>query len=227
MGTTMRACLLPLLLAAAAGAAPPSREDVARAHELLGALAKHHETLATLSATYEQERKTELSPEPLRSSGRFFYSRKAKCLVFHGRKPRTVQLRLDETSYQVYRPDAKKAERFVFPGFSPGRLLLAVFTPAVKDLRETHTVVAYAEDEGVVTIALAPKAEELRAHVARFQVKTRVADRTLLEVSYVRADGESVRIAFADVAINPALDAALFAKTLPKGTDLRVTEVKE
>jgi len=219
-----RFAFLPLLLAALAAADEPPEANRTKAKKALRAFAKGH-AARTLKVTYTQERTTALTVKPLRSRGTLYFSRADSCLVFDVAAPKTARLRLDATTYQVYRPDHKRAERYVFENFSPGRALLQVLRADVAKLEKAHEVTGYAEDAKAVRVKLRPKEKEFRKYVERLTVTLAKDGHVLRRISYRDADGDTVRIDFGSFVRNEELPEKLFAKELPEGTRLTVTKV--
>lgn len=199
-------------------------EEKSAARELLQAVARENATLETLQADYVQERESELSVEPLRSSGVLYYSRADSCLVFRSSEPREVVLRLDARSYQVYRPDKKQAERYVFRGSAPGAALLRVFGTDLARMEEAFELVAYRKEGGETRISLRPQAENIRRVMERLDVTIR--DRVVTRIAYAEPGGETVRIELSRVQRNPRLAREVFSRDLPADVSLRTTEVE-
>ncbi len=170
-----------------------------------------------------QERESELSLKPLRSSGVLYYSRADSCLVFRSDEPRQVILRLDAQSYQVYRPDKKQAERYVFRGPAPGAALLRVFGTDLARMEEAFALLACKKDGAETRISLRPSAEGMRRVMERLDVTIR--DRVLTRIAYAEPGGESVRIELSRIQRNPRLARELFSRDLPADVSLRTTEV--
>ena len=220
----MRSVFLPLLLPFVL--APPAQAELG-AEEVLKALAAKNESIRTMRARYVQQRTTELSAKPLESSGVLHYSRAQGCLVLHGEKPRRVILRLDRTTYQVYRPQRKRAERFVFRGGFSGSALVKLFSPEVGKLSTSYDVISFQADETLATVTLRPRSKQLRKRLRTLAVTVRLKDMVMVRFAYSSREKESVRIDLQRIERNPDLAPGLFASKLPVGTDLQISEIKE
>jgi hypothetical protein len=203
-----------------------SEEERNAARALLGRVSRENSGLKTLQADYVQERESELSVKPLRSSGVFYYSREHACVAFHAREPRHVVMRLDARSYQVYRPDKKQAERYVFRGAAPGAALLRVFGTDLDRMEEIFTVVGYKKEGGLTRITFRPEGEKMRGVMERLEVTIREDDRVVTRIAYADPGGESVVIELSKVRRNMPLSGQLFARDLPEDVSVRTTEVK-
>lgn len=206
---------------------PVLAAEAGDADRLLAGLAERNGKLATLRARYVQRRESELSAEPLRSEGVLCYSRKAKCLVFLGERPRKVAIRLDETSYQVYRPAQRRAERWEFRRNFSGAALLELFSPGVAKLTASYDTLELKREGEVATVRLRPKEERVLKRIRELRLALRNETFELVRFAYRDADGELVSIELSRIETNPKLPEATFAKEPPKGTDLRITEVKD
>jgi len=218
MGATVIGLLL-LLLAADA-------EEFAAERALLERFARAQEKVDRFRAGFRQERISALSRKPLVSSGVLYYRRDAQCLLFRTEKPGRVDLRIDATTYQVYRPEAGKAERFVFRDVSPGEVLLQAFGARVKELRAAFSVTGSKREKEFLRITLQPKTKALKRYVPALDLQFHEKRATLKSVRYTNHDGETITIELSSVDVEAEVSKELFAKDPPKGTKLRVIEVK-
>lgn len=218
MGASMIGLLVLLLVAAP--------ERFASERELLERFARAQAKVERFRAEFRQERRSALSRKPLLSSGALYFRRDLKCLLFRTEKPIRVDLRIDETSYQVYRPRTKKAERFIFHGPSPGRTLLQVFGARILELRAAFEIVGASREEDLVKIALRPRSKDLRRSLPLLELHLHNKSATLRAVHYSNRDGETVTIRIGAIDSDAKVKRELFRKDPPKGTSLRVIEVK-
>lgn len=205
--------MIALLMGAVLGAPqddPAAREALAR----LGARLKE---ARTLSARVVQERKTALLEEPLRSSGTLYYRREPARLVLQLSDPRPVTVHLDRSSYQVYRPDEKRLERFDFEDPEMGPRLLAAFEPRSEDVGKAFTVRRGEAGPGEVEIVLEPRDPKLARRVRRLVLRTD-PEGLLRRIVFTDPDGDEVTFLLSDVKLNPEIPADTFELGVPEGT---------
>lgn len=205
--------MIALLVAAALGAPqddPAAREALAR----LGARLKE---ARTLSARIVQERKTALLEEPLRSSGTLYYRREPARLVLVLTDPRPATVHLDRSSYQVYRPDEKRLERFDFEDPEMGPRLLAAFEPRSEEVGKVFTARLGQAGPGEVEIVLEPRDPKLARRLRRLVLGTD-PEGLLRRIVFTDPEGDEVTFTLSEVALNPELPSGLFELRVPEGT---------
>jgi outer membrane lipoprotein-sorting protein len=192
------------------------QEDAA-AREALARLAERLKDARTLSARVVQERKTALLEEPLRSSGTLYYRREPARLVLVLSDPRPTIVHLDRSSYQVYRPDEKRLERFDFedPGTAPR--LLAAFEPRSEEIGKAFVVRRGEAGPGETEIVLEPRDEKLARRIRRLALRTD-AEGGLRRIVFTDPEGDEVSFALSEVRVHPELPADVFELRVPEGT---------
>lgn len=201
--------LLPLLQAG------PS-EDAARL--ALRKLAERFRDLKTLSCSVAQERRTALLEKPIASSGTMFYRREPGRLVFRMTEPRTTEIHMDRTAYQVWRPDEKRLERIEFEDDELTGRLLMVFQPKEEEVGKSFAVRAGASKDGDLEVRLEPSDDRVRKRLRLLVLTVRESDGALRRIRYEDAGGDEVRFDLTDVKVNPDLPAATFELAVPEGT---------
>lgn len=209
--------------------APVPAQDAATrdATELLGRLAERQRDVKTMRSSYVQERRSALLSEPLVSKGNFLWRKDPGCVVFEVSEPKHARIRLDATSYQVFRPDEKQAERFEFASNDLGKALLHSLSPNPGELQKGFEVESFTEKDGHADVALAPLSEKMKEFLTAFRLRVREADLVLEEIAYTDGQGDEVKITIERLERDPALDAAAFDAALPPGTELLVHRVEK
>lgn len=213
-----RAALLALLVGTTTSLqAQDSPADLA-AQAALRKLAARMKEARTLTAKVVQSRRTELLDKPIVSSGTMAYRRDPAQLVFHLTEPRKVEIHLDRSSYQVYRPDEKRLERLEFDGEDVTSKILMVFEPKADDLAKAFSIHGGEAREGRIEVRLESSDEKFRKRMKRIALTIVESDGSLRRISYTDAEGDEVQFELSEVAINPEVPADLFSLKVPEGT---------
>ncbi len=210
--------LISLLGAAGEGLEGPELEAARAVVESLG---KRLEKVERIRADYEQRQTSLLLDEPLISRGRLHLRAEPGCLVLELSEPRAVVIRSDATSHQIYHPDLKRAERYLFESNETAKALLACFTGSVSRIEEAFVFVAIESTDATTTIDVRPRDERIRAFLARLRLTVRKSDAALVGVSYENRDGEEVSMRLSAIEFDPEVAPPdVFDRPLPK--DVRV-----
>lgn len=206
-----------------------SQNGLAEAHRLLERMAEKHRKLQVMAASFVQRVQTPLMRKPIVSRGRMLFRREPACAVFELAEPRRSICRFDATSYQVYRPGRREAERFLFTDGDLAGALVRVLAPKGADEIEKSFRIVRAATKGekgqLREIALEPLRKSLADFMTELTLTVASGDLTISEIRYRNRDGDRVRIQITDYAMNPRIDPQRFEKDLPKGTKLRVHRV--
>lgn len=212
----MRTAAVLLLLAVAASGQDAPADAAAKA--ALEKLAAKMKDVRTLTAKVVQSRKTELLDKPIVSSGTMAYRRTPARLVFHLTEPRRAEIHLDQTSYQVYRPDEKRLERIDFAGEDVTSKILMVFEPKADDIGKAFTVRGGASKDGAIEVHLDSTNEQLRKRMKKIVLTVAEADGALRRIAYTDSEGDEIQFDLSEVVVNPELAAELFTLKTPEGT---------
>jgi outer membrane lipoprotein-sorting protein len=205
--------LILLAVLAQAAALPDEAAQAA-----LRKLSEKMKDARTLSAKVVQSRKTALLDEPIVSSGTLFYRRDPGRLVFRMTAPRSTEIHLDPSSYQVYRPDEKRLEQIEFEaGDGAGRLLM-VFQPKADEMGKVFTLRKGESRSGELSVVLEPTDEKIRTRVSKIILSLDEKDATLRRIQTTDAEGDEVTFELSDLKINPEIDPGTFDLKVPEGT---------
>ena len=208
--------ILKLLLGAVFLQGAPAGDEDAR--EALKKLADQFRDARTISARVVQQRRTELLDQPMRSSGTMIYRREPARLVFRMSEPKQTEIHLDRLSYQVYRSDEKRLERFDFEDDALSGRLLMIFEPKPEELGKTFLLVAGPKREGELEIRLEPRDDKVRGHLKKLVLTVALPGGMLRRIDYMDAEGDEIRFDLSEVTVNPVLAAELFELKVPEGT---------
>jgi outer membrane lipoprotein-sorting protein len=172
----------------------------------------------TMTCAIRQVRKTALVEQPLVSSGTMAYRREPGRLVFRLTEPRTSEIHMDRTAYQVYRPDEKRLERLEFEDDALTGQLLTLFEPKPEAVGKAFTVKRVDAPAGRIELRFDPVDEKVKKRVASISMTLDEADASIRRLRYVQADGDEVTFELSDVRLNPGLPADAFELKLPEGT---------
>jgi outer membrane lipoprotein-sorting protein len=211
------AVLLALLLWGGAADAQDSAADAA-AKAAFKKLGERFKDLRTLSAKIVQIRRTELLDKPLTSSGTMYYRREPARMVFRLTEPRKAEIHLDRTSYQVYRPDEKRLERFDFSGGDLSGKILMAFEPRTDEVGKAFVLHGGQSRDGTIEVRLESSDEKVRKRLRSVTLWLAQADGALHRIVYVDGGGDEVEFDLSDVALNPELAPEVFALKIPEGT---------
>ena len=210
-----------LIALACGGLGAQERDSDTAATAALQRLCERLKDMRTLSARIVQTRRTELLDKPIVSSGLMYYRREPARLVFHLSEPRKAEIHLDRNSYQVYRPDERRLERFDFGADSVPGMILMVFEPKMAEIRKSFTIRGSA-----LEVVLEPSDERARRRLKKIVLTISETDAALKGITTTDAEGDDVRFDLSDVAINPDVASSLFALQVPEGTRVLRQAVK-
>jgi hypothetical protein len=192
--------------------------DLAAARETLAALAERVEGTQVLAADYRQVRETFLLGKPIVSKGRLYLRREPACLRMDVREPKRALIRSDATSHLTWYVGQPRAERLVFPENEAVGTLVRLLTGDVEDLETAFEIAAFAKDEERATLALVPRDEALRKHLARLELAISAATGLPESIEHENPEGESVRIELTEPTLAKELEDQdrLFDHPLPE-----------
>jgi len=196
----------------------PAAEQLLAARAAIEALAAANQGAAAIQADYVQRRYTELLERPLVSSGRFHHRSDPGCLAFHALQPRQSIIRLDPTSYTVFRPVEARAEVFEFGTNHVAKLLLMLFRPSLAEIERVFRIAGSASEDEVVHVVLMPRQEEVAKLVPRVELTIRTAKPALVGIAYTDSQGDRIAIELSNVLALAKAPAGEFLDELPKGT---------
>jgi outer membrane lipoprotein-sorting protein len=176
------------------------------------------ETIADLTANFEQEKFTPLLKKPLVSKGTVVA--KGSAMLWDTRSPEPTLMRVDENEVAIYYPNHKTAEVYPLAGqlaamsSSPVPRLATLlqhfkFAPAAaKDLGER-------DNPGRLAFRLTPTDSAIREHVDNVCVLIDADHGFILIFQLIDADGERTVIRFSDVKVNTKIDDSRLRLSLP------------
>ena len=212
---------------------PAEMKRAARA--TLEGIAKGLEGVHELRADYTQEQTSLLLTEPLVSSGRLHLRAKPGCILLELEKPRAVWIRSDEKTHQIYYPERKRAERFLFESNELARALLACFSADLARIEAIFDITGYNEDpaHARAVVHLTPKLDAVRTAVAELTIEFDLTAGMPVRIVQVGAEGEELRLSLRNIVRNPELEPGkvpIFDRPLPADVEVierRIAPLKE
>jgi outer membrane lipoprotein-sorting protein len=219
--------LLALLLAADLQDDALVAAQAAPGGDALRKLAERFRDAKTLSAKVVQSRRTSLLREAIMSSGMLYYRRDPARLVFRLSEPRTTEIHLDRSAYQVFRPEAKRLERMEFEEGTAAARLLMLFDPKPEEIEKAFALSSAPAAEGETETLLEPKDDRARRRLRRLSLTLATKDGALRRITVTDADGDETRFDLSALELNPDLPPKTFGLELPEGTRVLRHAVKE
>lgn len=211
--------------AAKPAGAEATSEALARA--VIQKLATKQEQLSTMSARFTQEVSTPLTRRPIVSKGTLSFRREPACACFTITEPRPAVVRFDAHSYQVYRPEQARAERFLLEDGDLAGALVQVLAPTHSALEQSFRATATRAADGIVAIELTPVTPKLQQYFTQLTLSVDEAKSEVRAIGYQNREGDEIQISLSEVQLDPVLAPATFAKDLPEGTEVLVHQLKK
>jgi hypothetical protein len=205
--------------------APLTEEALRAARATLGRIAEGLEGVRELRADYTQEQDSLLLAEPLVSSGRLHLRADPGCIVLELEKPRLAWIRSDAKTHQIYHPDRKRAERFLFESNELARALLACFSADLARIEELFQITDFSADpdHARALVHLTPRRGEVRAAVAALTLEFDLATGLPVRIVQVGAEGEELRLRLRNTVRDPQRppgEVPVFDRPLPADVEL-------
>ena len=228
MNSTISFLSAPLLLMLMQNTGPEQLkgEELEAVRQVLTHMSKRLKGIKHLRARYEQRQHSMLLEKPLVSHGRMHLRSKPGCLVLELEQPRRVIVRSDETSHQIYYPEKKRAERYLFESNELTKALLSIFTAKIAAIEDAFVPVSIAVGEEDSILGFRPRDKRVRLSLDRLRLTVRNKDAVLVGVSYSNADGEEVVINLSKVELDPKdqKGSKVFDRPLPEDVTVVVSE---
>lgn len=215
-------------LLAQSGDTPPARPPATPAVDEVAALAdltalgNRHRAVNVLTASYVQRRTSAILQEPLVTRGQLAFRRRPGCVVFRTEQPRPTVVRLDEQTYQVFRPERKRLERFLLESPELPRSLFLAFTADVEVLRRDYQVTGFerhGEGQVLHTITLEPKLAAIKQRLHQLRITLDGKTLRLHAVAYRDAAKDLVEIELDELTLDPKV-APAFDLVIPPDTEI-------
>ena len=181
----------------------------------------------SLTGSFTQRRRTALLDEPMTSSGMLYYRRAPETLVFALEKPRRTEVHIDITSYQVWRPDERQLERFVFEDRDVLRGIFTAFNPELERIGALFKVELAEQKQGCSRVSITPLEVKVQRFFSRLWLTLQDSDGALRGLSLREAEGDDVEFELGELALNASVPPALFDLKIPEGTRVLEHRVKK
>jgi outer membrane lipoprotein-sorting protein len=207
--------------------------QLAQARLLVEKLAKSLEGVQRLHADFVQEQHSLLMSEPLTSKGRLHLRASPGCLLLELSSPKPAIVRSDSTSHQVYYPEAKKAERYLFASNEIAKTLLSILTADISEIEKAFDLTGLSRGEELTTLELRLRDIKKRKLVDRLSLTLDSKGNGLRQIVFVNAEGERTQMSLSNLrqvrADSPATErkkeSEVFDRPLPEGVRLVVHSV--
>jgi len=208
-------------------------EALTRARASVERLAEGMRGVERLHADFVQEQHTLLLEEPLVTQGRLHLRKAPGCVVLDVAEPRPSVVRSDERSHQVYHPDRKRAERYLFESNEVAKSLLAVMTADLAAIEEAFRITGHEAGEEGRALVLRPREAQHRRRVDSLRLESGPEGRVLRSVSFVNGEGERTVLRLSKLRrVGPkssseerARERDVFDRPLPKDVEVVVHRV--
>jgi outer membrane lipoprotein-sorting protein len=193
---------------------------------LLGWLAAQT-NIQTWSADFVQTRNLASLTRPLTATGKVWFAAPNRFRWELGQPARTIAVRETDQLLVIY-PRLKRVERYPLDSRQAGpwkdtlALLDAGFPRSRAEVESRFNILSQQAVGGADEVALQPKSETARHFMPKITIGFDPASFSLLSTELQFADGSTMRNAFTNAVVNPALDPSLFEPALEP--DWKVTE---
>jgi len=197
-----------------------------RAAELDDVLAHFDEAQAsvqTMSASFTETTTNLLLKAPIVAEGKI-YMTKPDAIRWEYRTPEEMSFVIANNQYTGYFPEQKRAERRNIQRYSKQIFRFVGLGQGVVELEKFYDISldpSVAESEGAIGLMLVPKKRRARKRVQDVYLRLDSTSYLPVSIQYRGKDGNSRRIEFAEIRVNPDLAATLYDMELP--ADVTVT----
>lgn len=170
-----------------------------------------------ISARFEEVKTLALLKEPIVQSGEFFHTKPDKFL-WEYTAPEPKMLMLNGRDIVAYYPKQKRAEE-IHTRFSKRIVKYLGLGSVLKDLGEEYDMSLGKDNKipGTDLLVLTPKGRMIQKRLAEIRIWV---DRTInqpRQLEYLEPDGDSARITFDRIEINPEISVSKYSIQLPEG----------
>ena len=183
--------------------------------------------LQTWSAELVQIRQLKTLTQPLTSTGHVWFAAPNRFRWEIGVPPQTIAVRGGDEMLVIY-PRLKRVEKYPLSGEKMGQwkdtlaLLEAGFPRSQVELDKQFKVASVIATNDVTVVTLQPKSASARRLMPQVTLTFATNDFQLRATELQFGDGSTMRNEFRNAALNPKLDAAVFAPRLD--ADFKVVE---
>jgi outer membrane lipoprotein carrier protein len=176
-----------------------------------------------ISARFEEVKTLALLKEPIVQSGEFFHTKPDKFL-WEYTAPEPKMLMLNGRDIVAYYPKQKRAEE-IHTRFSKRIVKYLGLGSVLKDLGEEYDMSLGKNNKipGTDLLVLTPKGRMIQKRLAEIRIWV---DRTInqpRQLEYLEPDGDSARITFDRIEINPEISVSKYSIQLPEGVTVTNT----
>jgi outer membrane lipoprotein-sorting protein len=183
--------------------------------------------LQTWSADLTQTRQLKTLAQPLVSTGHVWFAAPNKFRWEIGSPAQTIAVRGTDEMLVLY-PRLKRVEKYPLSGERMGQwkdtlaLLEAGFPRSQSELEKQFKIVSVRPTNDVHVVVLQPKSSSARRMMPQIALSFAASDFQLRATELQFGDGSTMRNDFRNAALNPKLEAALFAPKIEP--DFKIVE---
>jgi outer membrane lipoprotein carrier protein len=174
-----------------------------------------------ISANFREVKRIALLKDPVIQSGSFFHTKPDKFLWEYN-SPEPKKLLLNGKKIVAYYPGEKRAEE-IKTRFTKRIIEYLGLGSALNDLLDDYDM-AFGEDnevEGTDLLVLTPRKRRISKRLSMIRIWMDRELSQLRQIEYVETDGDSSRIAFSSIRINPEISLTKYEIEIPD--DFEVT----
>jgi outer membrane lipoprotein-sorting protein len=212
-------CLL-LLLATAIATGASAGDDVER---VLARFDEVQERIRTLSADFEETRRSTLLKDEIVARGRVYLT-KPDSVRWEYSQPEEMRFVISDNEYTGYYPKRKKAERRNVRRWGEQLFRFLGLGQASDELRKFYDIRIgeSSPDEGTILLVLEPRKKRVRKRMDAVRLWVDAETYLPVRIRYASRNGNTRVVEFEEMLINPDLSASLYVVDLPD--DVKVTK---
>jgi len=209
-----------VLITSASAAKEPVRDSALQA--VIDRFDSAQTGIQRISASFKEVKHIALLKAPVVQSGRFFHTKPDKFL-WEYTAPESKKLLLNGKSIVAYYPEEKRAEE-IKTRFTKRIIEYLGLGSALSDLDDEYefSFGAGNEFEGTDMLILTPRKSRIAKRLAEIRIWLDHDLSHPRQIEYVEVDGDSSKITFSDIAINPDIELTKYSITIPD--DFEVTK---
>ncbi len=205
-------------------AAPPGASSDAPARTTEEVVARFDAAQAgiqRISASFKEVKHIALLKDPVVQSGRFFHTKPDKFL-WEYTAPESKKLLLNGKSIVAYYPREKRAEE-IQTRFTKKIIEYLGLGSALSELADEYDMVLGEGNEvpGTDLVVLTPKKRRISKRLAEIRIWLDRKISQPRQIQYLESDGDSSKISFTDIRINPDIELTKYEIEIPD--DFKVT----
>ncbi|MEN8151861.1 MAG: outer membrane lipoprotein carrier protein LolA [Planctomycetota bacterium] len=195
---------------------PPEAGWGSKIETVLDSLSAKVKKVESITGSYVREKRTVLLLKPFVAKGKFRFV--PGRLLWMDEEPRESLVLITRKKMEVYDPENKRLERFLFGDSRMGDYVFVGFGDSASVAFRSFRPLEFARKDGVVTLRCRPVTGALLGHIDTLTLRIDSKTGLMKELSYVDPSGDSVSTKVSDVRTDRDLDEDDVALKPAKGT---------